>query len=124
MEQEGFGDTKCHVCYQQATKKCTDCGRVFCDLHVRYGGQTGGMYGGGDIGYYCDECWDRRAKRKRSSVGTMVVLGLVLLLANLFGFLVFRQSEPGSFQPPWVMISIGVFVVVLAVVMLITKGRR
>ena len=124
MEQEGIGSTKCQVCYQSATKKCTDCGEVFCDLHVRYGGQTGGMYGGGDIGYYCDECWERRTKKKRSLVSTMVVLGLVLLLANVFGFLVLGRSESVSFQPPWVMLSIGILVVVLAVVMLVTKSRR
>ena len=58
-------ETGCETCYQPATKKCTGCGKVFCDLHVRYGAQTGGMYGRmGEVGYYCDECWETRVKKK------------------------------------------------------------
>jgi hypothetical protein len=90
-------DTRCEVCLQPATKKCTGCGKVFCDLHVRYGSQGGGMYGGGgDVGYYCDACWERRGKGRKRLAFIVLALGLVLLGMNLLGVFVARGALPAD----------------------------
>ncbi len=113
-------ESRCQVCYQPATKKCTSCGRVFCDLHVRYGGQMGGPYGGGSVGYYCDECWETKMVRRKRTVGVLLAVGLVLLATNLLGLFVLRRT--GSLDVPWspiaVIVGILLLVSLLAAVML------
>ena len=114
-------ESRCKICLQQATKKCTSCGHVFCDLHIRYGGQSGGMYGG-DVGYYCDECWEKRVKSRRRLVGVIFALGLVLLVANLVGFLAFRSAS-GDIGLPWPIISIAVMILLIAMVAVLLRRR-
>ncbi len=115
-------ESRCQTCLQAATKKCTSCGRVFCDLHVRYGGQSGGMYGG-DVGYYCDECWEKRVKGRQRRVGVVLALGIVLLAANIAGLFVF-ESASGDIEVPWLMISIIVMALLMVIVLAAVFKRR
>jgi hypothetical protein len=116
-------NTRCKVCAQPATKKCTGCGEVFCDLHVRYGGEAGGMYGsrGIPIGYYCDECWQKMTTRRRRFTGVLVAVGVVLLLTNTLGLLVFKGTIPLRTAP----IAVGIVVLgLLAAVAAIMLKRQ
>jgi hypothetical protein len=115
--------TRCEICYQPATKKCTSCGKVFCDLHVRYGGSAGGLYGGaGEVGYYCDECWDTRVKKRRTVAVVLVAVGVLLLALNLLGVLVLRGSFSLSGGPVWIATSVVALLVIMGVAVLM--GRR
>jgi hypothetical protein len=119
--------TRCSVCAQEATKKCTDCGEVFCDLHIRLAGQVGSSRAG-SIGYFCDECWERRARRTRSSRILLIIVGLVLLGANLLGFLVFRSSldagpRTALFGGSSILATVLVILVVLAIIVTIKRRR-
>ena len=117
-------ETRCQVCAQQATKKCTSCGGVFCDLHVRYAGEAGGAFGGSRglmIGYYCDACWERMTRQRRAYRGVLVAVGVVLLLANVLGLLVFRGTM--SLQPAWIAIAIVILGLLAAVAAIAVKRR-
>ena len=75
--------TRCATCGQPARRKCTRCGRLFCDLHVRYGNPHFSLgSAGGGTGYYCDDCWE--AYRKKGAVWQKVFLIGVALFAVLF----------------------------------------
>lgn len=112
--------TRCEVCLQPATKKCTSCGRVFCDLHIRYGGQAGGMYGAGDVGYYCDECWASRTIVRRRLKVVVLGVGLALLVASLVGLLAMDRDMPPISTALWA----GGAIVFLAVLVGITAWIR
>ena len=117
-------DTKCQVCYQAATKKCTGCGQVFCDLHVRYGGQAGGMYGtpGAMVGYYCDECWEKKVIGRQRLVKVLVGVGVLLLAVNMLGFMAFQGSVSLPVGPVAIaVVVLGLLFLVGAIVM---KSRR
>ena len=116
-------ETRCETCYQPATKKCTGCGKVFCDLHVRYGAQTGGMYGKmGEVGYYCDECWETRVKKRKNTAVVLVAVGVLVLGANMLGFFAMKGSSPVSDGPVWIAATIVGLIVVVAIAAL--KNRR
>lgn len=115
-------ESRCQICLQSATKKCTSCGGVFCDLHVRYGGQSGGMYGG-DVGYYCDECWEKRVKGRQRRVGVVLFLGIALLAANIAGVFVFRSAS-SDMDVPWLAISIAVMALMVIVLAAFFTRRR
>ena len=116
-------NTRCQVCAQQATNKCTGCGGVFCDLHVRYAGEAGGTYGGRGItiGYYCDACWERMVTRRKRSVTIAVAVGVVLLVANVLGLLLFQGTAPPRIAPIAIAIVVLGLLVAAAVVAL---GRK
>lgn len=115
--------TRCQVCLQPATTKCTSCGQVFCDLHIRYGGQVGGMYGGGDVGNYCDECWARRLRRRRVGVTVGLALGLILLAAALGSFLLLGDAGAAR-DVPWVLVTLVVGLVVAGLGIAAVVSRR
>jgi len=70
----------CSVCSKMAKRKCTRCGKLFCDLHIRYGNPhfALGSVGGG-TGYYCDTCWARYGKWGR--VTTLFAVVVIVLIA-------------------------------------------
>lgn len=116
-------ETRCQVCAQQATKKCTGCGEVFCDLHVRYAGEAGGTFGGSQgltIGYYCDACWERMTKQRRGLRGVLVAVGVVLLVVNVLGLLAFQGTIPVRSAP----IAIAIVVLGLLAVVGATAIKR
>jgi hypothetical protein len=82
----------CSVCGQPARRKCTRCGRVFCDVHIRYGNPhfTLGTFTGG-TGYYCDECWgfyEREGDRIRRIMRIAVIaVGIIFLIAFVVIFI-------------------------------------
>jgi len=82
----------CSVCGQPARRKCTRCGGIFCNLHIRYGNPhfTLGTLGGG-TGYYCDECWrfyEREGDRIRRIMRiAVIVVGIALLVAFVVIFI-------------------------------------
>ena len=117
-------NTRCQVCAQQATKKCTGCGEVFCDLHVRYAGEAGGMYGsrGITIGYYCDACWERMTTRRKTFVGVTVAVGIGLLVLNILGLVVFKGLLPLTTAP--IAIAIVILGLLAAVAAIALKARR
>ena len=117
-------NTRCQVCAQQATKKCTGCGEVFCDLHVRYAGETGGMYGGRGVmvGYYCDACWERMVVRRKRSVGIAIGVGVVLLAANVFGLFLFQGTV--SLRTAPILISIVILGLLVAAVAVVAFRRK
>ena len=117
-------NTRCQVCAQQATKKCTSCGEVFCDLHVRYAGEAGGMYGGRGlmVGYYCDECWERMTKRRKTVVGVTLAVGIGLLALNVLGFVAFKGALPLTRAP--IVIAIVILGLLVAVAAIALKARR
>lgn len=112
-------DTRCKACLQPATRKCTRCGEVFCDLHVRYGGEIGSMYGGvGDVGTYCDTCWAARMRgQKRRTV--LVGLGVLLLVVNLLGFAWLRGTKLGS--AAWIVVGMAVLAAVCVSVVSVVR---
>lgn len=74
----------CQECANLAQRKCTGCGGLFCNLHIRYGNP---LWGG--VGYYCDRCW--RANRREAEIRkwVWVVVGLVGMIGMaLIWFLV------------------------------------
>ena len=104
---------------QPATKKCTGCGKVFCDLHIRYGGQPGGMYGAGDVGYYCDACWEAQVVRRRRVRQALVGVGVLLLAMSAVGLLVLRGGLSAVSGGAWVASSLIVLAVLVGVVVVI-----
>ena len=115
-------ESRCQTCLQPATKKCTSCGGVFCDLHIRYGGQSGGMYGG-NVGYYCDECWEKQVKGRQRRVGMVLFVGIILLAANIAGFFAF-ESTSGDIGVPWIAIVIAVMALMVIVLAAVFARRR
>ena len=74
------------------------------------------MYGGGNVGYYCDECWETRVQRRSKMARVLVAVGVLLLVVNILGLLLFR----GSFPMPT---SVGpVAVVILILGLLVVAG--
>jgi len=80
------------------------------------------MYGG-DVGYYCDECWEKRLKGRQRRVGVVLFLGIVLLAANVAGFFAF-QSTSGGIDVPWLAISIAVMALMVIVLAAVFTRRR
>jgi len=81
---------KCAVCGEPAKRKCTRCGGVFCDLHIRYGNPhfaLGSMAGG--TGYYCDRCWE--AYRREARVFLVVLALGLIVVAFAFLFVVWGR---------------------------------
>ena len=118
-------ETRCQVCAQQATKKCTSCGEVFCDLHVRYAGEAGGMYGSGGItiGYYCDGCWEQMTRRRRNLKGTLIAVGVGLLLLNVLGLLVFQGTVSLPVRTAPIAVAIVILGLLVAVAAVASKRR-
>ncbi len=113
-------DTRCAVCGREATRKCTDCGKVFCDLHHRLGSQETGRGFGGQIGYFCDECWEKQKSTRSSKMVSVMVLLLVGVAAALF--LNFRGAGDGL--SPWPMqIFIILGILVSGLVVFLIKRR-
>ena len=84
---------RCIVCNSPATRKCTRCGRPFCNAHVRYGNPhftfgPGLLGSGGSVGYYCDECW--AAFQKEARTAQLVLLGVAV--AILIALVVLRHE--------------------------------
>lgn len=117
---------RCAVCAQEATKKCTDCGEVFCDLHIRLAGGTRGLYGPeGTIGYFCDACWEKRIARRQRSGIVMALVVLGLLVANLVGVFVFRSSfDTGAGMWPTSIVGILITILVLMAMFVVIVARR
>jgi hypothetical protein len=116
-------ETRCEACYQPATKKCTSCGKVFCDLHVRYGAQTGGMYGRvGEVGYYCDACWERQARKRKNMVVVLAAVGILVLGVNMLGFFAVKGSSSVGDGPAWIAATIVGLLVFVGMAAL--KNRR
>ncbi len=97
-------NTRCEICMQPATKKCTGCGKVFCDLHIRLGGQANRMYSN-SVGYYCDDCWETRSKRKKTRAGVLMIVAILLLALNMWGRNLF-QTETASSPGVWMIIAL------------------
>ncbi len=113
-----MSSTRCQVCAQAATHKCTDCGEVFCDLHVRLAGGEGSS-----IGYFCDECWEKRQVRRGRSGWVVLSVILLLLLANVVGVTLFQSStwsEQGTLPTTSVVVGI---MIVLTLVGLAVRNR-
>lgn len=74
-------------CLNQARKKCTKCGKVFCDLHIRYGNPkfTFGV-SRSSIGNYCDACWEQlehQGKIERIIAPIIAILALLLFALGM-----------------------------------------
>lgn len=78
---------KCEVenCSNEAKKKCTKCGKVFCELHLRYGNphfSLGTIRQG--VGNYCDDCWSQLEKQgKLERILVPIISAIVFLVAGL-----------------------------------------
>jgi hypothetical protein len=120
--------TRCKVCLNEAARKCTDCGELFCDLHIRLAGQTGGMAGqGSSIGYFCDECWEKRFKRRKTWSVVMIGIALVLLGLNLLGVFVIRRGlniRPEAWLAGAPIVMILILVVMIAAGLIVVAKRR
>jgi len=70
----------CSLCERPAKRKCTKCGNLFCDLHVRQGNPhfAFGRLVSGSSGYYCDDCW--RFYERKSKKNAIVFWGIVIVL--------------------------------------------
>ncbi len=89
------GTPRCAVCGGPAKRKCTRCGRLFCDLHVRYGNphfSLGSLRG--STGYYCDECWASYAREGRIARALITVIILVFAVAWIGILLFIFPSSP------------------------------
>ena len=75
----------CAVCGAPAAKKCTRCGKLFCNVHVRYGNPYFAFHRlvSGSSGYYCDECWNFYARRAKTNL--VIVLAIILVVALAVG---------------------------------------
>ncbi len=80
------------------------------------------MYGGGNVGYYCDACWESRVTRGRRAVQIAVGAGVALLALNVLGLLLSRGRLPAISGPVWVAGTVVILLVVVGIVAL--KGRR
>jgi len=90
----------CTVCDQPASRKCTRCGQVFCNLHVRQGNPyfTFGVRGTSS-GWYCDACW-KKYGTLRSPTWVYVAVLLLFAFAGLIivgaiitaGFIIFSPG--------------------------------
>jgi len=87
----------CQICGEPAKRKCTRCGRVFCDVHIRYGNPhfALGSLGGG-VGYYCDDCWATYQRQVRA-----VTIGLLILIAIALAVLVVVVYRAGGVVCPF-----------------------
>ena len=74
------------------------------------------MYGGGDVGYYCDACWESQVTRRNRAKAVLVAVALLLLILNAVGLVFVRTG--GFAVPPraWIAGSIVVLAVLLALV--------
>jgi hypothetical protein len=80
------------------------------------------MYGG-DVGYYCDECWEKRATGRQRRVVIVLALGLVLLGANLAGLMAFGSASD-NVDMPWPIIAVMVMVLLIVMLAAVFKRRR
>lgn len=116
-----MSSTRCEICGQAATHKCTDCGEVFCDLHVRLAGSEGSM-----VGYFCDECWEKRRQRRGRSMWIVLMVAVFLLAANVAGLFFLKSgTEAVSASEGPVLTSIAAIIVgVLVLILLILAAKN
>ena len=75
----------CKLCDRPVRKKCTKCGNMFCEQHIRYGNPYHAFEKlvEGSNGNYCDICWAEYEKifKKKDLEGKIqgyiVLLGLI-----------------------------------------------
>ena len=84
----------CSACSNEAVRKCTRCGQVYCELHTRYGNPQRGLAGlFGGIGHYCDGCWS--AVGRRSLIEYVVAALLLVAAFILVGWAILRMFGGG-----------------------------
>jgi hypothetical protein len=88
MNKESHDVCQYETCTNQAKKKCTKCGKVYCDLHIRYGNPKsafGVSYSG--IGNYCDLCWEqleKQGKIERILIPVVAILALLIFALGMW----------------------------------------
>jgi len=82
------GAEKCSECSNDAARRCTECGSVFCDLHLRLGNPRRGWADRmrGADGYYCDSCWFGVARRSRAELAVFVLVLATLMVVAAVAF--------------------------------------
>jgi hypothetical protein len=71
-----------------------------------------GLYGGAsNVGYYCDECWERTVLRRKRAITILVVVGVLLLVLNLLGYLLLKGDLGGSIS--WSIVAVGVALILV-----------
>ncbi|WP_303774422.1 hypothetical protein [Anaerolinea thermophila] len=80
-------ELKCQYpqCKNKPKKKCTKCGKLFCELHLRYGNPRlafGSLQS--SIGNYCDDCWMLLEKQGRlERILVPLIGGLTMIIIAL-----------------------------------------
>ncbi len=80
----------CKVCNSPARKKCTSCGELFCDLHIRYGNPRFAFRRlvEGSSGNYCDACWEKYKKiadRNKIIIFPVYVVAVLIFITIFLG---------------------------------------
>ena len=73
-----YGVPLCEECSAPAQRPCTRCGKLFCDIHLRYGNPHYRRDLAGKVGYYCKQCWNWHMFL--AGVRRTIVIGLTIFM--------------------------------------------
>ena len=84
------------------------------------------MYGGGTVGYYCDECWESQVRAQRRARQALVGIGVVLMLLSIGGLLLMQGGGvlvPSRAYVAGMIVVFAMLVTLLVVIMARIRRR-
>lgn len=84
----------CTLCATPAKRKCTRCGQVFCNRHIRYGNPHFAFAPvAASVGHYCDACWQRYATLgQQGQRRQQLLLGIIFSVFGVFACFVLSSA--------------------------------